>query len=85
LPVGWTQLTQAVARSTSTIYSVEHVFAQVPAAGNYDLVVRGFSTVGGADQSYGFAWWTVPEPGSMLTIVSVALFALRRTRRSRAA
>lgn len=83
LPAGWNNLTQAVAQSNSTMYSVEHIFSQVPAAGNYDLVVRGFSTVGGASQDYGFAWWTVPEPGSMLTIVSVALFALRRQRRTR--
>ena len=53
-----------MAQSTSSIYSFEHVFSQVPLAGNYDLVVRGFNTLGGNNQDYGFAWWTDPEPGS---------------------
>jgi hypothetical protein len=77
LPRGWNNLGQAIAKSISTIYSVEHIFEMVP-GGQYDLVVFGFATVGSVPQDYGLAWWTVPEPGTGLVIVVFALVALRR-------
>ncbi len=45
---------QAVASSTSTAQNVEHIFAQVPAAGDYELQVW----IGELNQVfYAIAWW----------------------------
>ena len=45
---------QAVASSTSTAWNLEHIFAQVPAAGNYELQVW----IGELNQVfYALAWW----------------------------
>jgi hypothetical protein len=77
LPVGWTSLADAVMKSISVQYSLEHIFAQIPTSGQYELVVHGWNAIGGAD-NYGLAWWTVPEPTSMLVIGGLATLVMRR-------
>ena len=55
LPVGWTDLSQAAdRRSISFVENVEHVFAQVPTTGNYEIVVNQSS---GGDEEFALAWW----------------------------
>jgi subtilisin family serine protease len=56
---------QAVASSTSTAWNLEHIFAPVPRAGNYELWV---SLIGGPSTvNYALAWWAGaderPAPG----------------------
>lgn len=77
LPVGWNNLGQAVSMSRSVNYSLEHIFAQVPADGQYELVVNGWNALGGAE-SYGLAWWTVPEPTTLGSLMFGSLLLLRR-------
>jgi hypothetical protein len=61
LPVGDTNLADAVAKSVGTVGTVEHIFAQVPSAGRYDIVVKQVNGIGLNDQElYGLAWWTLP-------------------------
>ena len=47
---------QAVAKSTSTEWNLEHIFASVPATGDYELWVtlNGMDFV---DVDYVLAWW----------------------------
>ena len=55
---------QAVASSTSTAWNVEHIFAEVPMPGNYDLLVT-LSEMNAVP--YAIAWWAGadarPAPG----------------------
>jgi hypothetical protein len=71
----------AVARSISSIYSVEHIFFQLDATKQYDILVRSLSTNTLA-QNYGLAWWTqaVPEPAASVLLLS-AILGLTRLRR----
>ena len=41
-------------RSISFVENVEHVFAQVPTSGNYEIVVTQGS---GGDEEFALAWW----------------------------
>lgn len=63
-------------------YSVEHIFAQVKATQQWDILVRRFGA-GAAPQNYALAWWSVPEPAtSVLCAAVVVAFAGRRRARS---
>lgn len=61
-------------------YSVEHIFAQVKATQQWDILVRRFGA-GATAQNYGLAWWGVPEPTSAaLALVAALALAPRRRR-----
>ncbi len=58
MPATSNDLSQAVAKSISTVMSVEHIFFDIPSAGNYKLVVHNNLTGGiGDSQNYAIAWW----------------------------
>ncbi|MCA9229762.1 MAG: S8 family serine peptidase [Planctomycetales bacterium] len=87
MPKGATSTAQAIAKSDSTLYSVEHIFAQIPAQGDYELWVQHN---GGTllDVDYGLAWWSVglsqiPEPTSLLLFALGAALLLPRHRTQR--
>jgi len=75
-----------VASSISDIDSTQQIFFQIPATGNYQLVVQQVGAIagGGLDQQYGVAWWAVPEPSSvLLTLLGVVPLGYRAYRRRR--
>jgi len=58
-----TNLDAAIARSTAFFDSVEHIFFQVPDAGDYKIVVAHDGNNGqGSFQGYGLAWWAGDGP-----------------------
>jgi hypothetical protein len=65
---------QIVWQSISDVDSVQQIFFQIPATGNYQLLVDQVgATAGGGVQEYGLAWWAVPEPSSeMLLLLGIA-------------
>jgi hypothetical protein len=66
MPTGSTDLDDAIALSNSTLYSEEHIFAQVPVTGPHSIWVRHVGGVAGElGQYYGLAWWTVPAPPAL--------------------
>lgn len=72
-----------VARSNSSIYSLEHIFFQVTDPGQYALIVFNaggpVTDLPGID--YGLAWWTViPTPGTASVLFGVGIVAFRRRR-----
>jgi hypothetical protein len=62
-------------------YSVEHIFANINATQQWDILVRRFGA-GAAAQNYALAWWSVPEPTSAALglLLGVAALTLRRER-----
>ncbi|MCI0640573.1 MAG: carboxypeptidase regulatory-like domain-containing protein [Gemmataceae bacterium] len=70
LPRGATSITQAVWRSTSTQYNVEHVFAGVLAGGEYEFWVRRSGNVP-YHHSYAVAWWGVPADPDPATVATI--------------
>ena len=85
VPKGATSTAEAVARSVSTIYTVEHIFFQLP-AGNAEYELWVEYSGGVTDPiDYGFSWWAmgisqIPEPHTLL-LISSALPALLLNRR----
>ena len=59
LPKFAASLTEAIAASTAAIGTVEHLFFQVPAAGEYEFWIRQHDEDVGVNQNYGVAWWAV--------------------------
>ena len=58
MPAASNDLSDAIAKSTSPVMSVEHIFFNIPAAGSYKLVVRNNPVGGiGDSQNYALAWW----------------------------
>ncbi len=57
MPAASNNLLEAIRASTSTVFSVEHIFFNIPSSGQYKLVVNQSS--GGLDESlfYSLAWW----------------------------
>lgn len=84
IPVGANALAASVARSTSTLYTVEHIFHQITAqdgAGMYEIWVR-HAAGNVAPQDYALAWWAVvPAPGSVTLILGGVLLVMRRPQR----
>jgi hypothetical protein len=78
------ELDQLVAQSASIYNNVEHLYFQVPADGDYALVVRWaaelFDLPGNTPNSefYGVAWHVVPEPGVMVLLLAGGFFLLGR-------
>ncbi len=66
MEVNETDLSQAVARSTTTEDNVEHIFSNNIVSGEYKIVVEHKSSFTGLDQQQDFAlaWWfgDLPEP-----------------------
>jgi subtilisin family serine protease len=60
LPVEAEDLSASVASSVSQVDSVEHIFQQIPATGQYKIRVVYQNRVNQADQSYAIAWWARP-------------------------
>jgi hypothetical protein len=56
MPAGGTDVSQAVARSTASDTSVEHIFFQISTPGMYEIWV-GQNSGGFAQQLYALAWW----------------------------
>lgn len=50
---------QAVAQSTATVGTIEHLFFQIPATGQYEFWIEQFDDDVGPTQDYGVAWWAV--------------------------
>lgn len=58
LPDGWTNVSEAGdATSIATDQNLEHIFVQVPATGNYEIVVRQVNGGPNDDVDFGLAWW----------------------------
>lgn len=60
LPTGEDNHTKYTCASISDTDSVEHIFCQVPASGEYKVRVQYRQRVNEAEQPYALAWWTVP-------------------------
>jgi len=53
----------AIAQSFSNDSTIEHLFFQIPATGNYDLIVEQFDAEAAAGgQPYAIAWWGAAVP-----------------------
>ena len=52
---------RSIASSVSDVDSVEHIFHRIPATGQYKIRVQFRTLVNLPVQSYGLAWWGVPE------------------------
>ena len=52
---------RSVASSVSDVDSVEHIFHRIPTTGRYKIRVQFRTLVNLPVQSYGLAWWGVPE------------------------
>jgi hypothetical protein len=59
LPAAETDLSKNVCASTSKVDSVEHIFCQVPATGQYKIHVSYRNQINEPQQPFGLAWWTV--------------------------
>lgn len=73
MPKGAKELSDYIWASISSLYSLEHIFFQLPETGDYEFWVRQLNAPLG-DQFYSLAWWAqpvVPEP-----IPEPATFAL---------
>jgi hypothetical protein len=89
LPHGDTNLADAIAESNSSIYSLEHIFFQLPATilnptqFDIEVLARDLTQTSALSQDYGLAWWTaVPEPATIALIAfgGAALLLCRRGR-----
>ncbi len=49
-------IANAISASTTTVDNLEHIFFEVPAAGNYKIRVQHAGGIGD-DQDYAIAWW----------------------------
>lgn len=58
-------IAQAVAKSTGSGTSVEHIFAKVETAGMYDILVEQSTSGLFGEQNYALAWWTRALPSSL--------------------
>jgi hypothetical protein len=61
LPAGATNKNQAISSSTSTVQNLEHIFASIPTAGNYEIWVELNDQSLFAQTEYALAWWAVPS------------------------
>jgi hypothetical protein len=62
VPAGMT-IDDAIATSLSNDSTIEHLFFQIPATGNYDLIVQQFDGEAAAGgQAYAVAWWAAGVP-----------------------
>jgi hypothetical protein len=59
MPVGWVDFSEALTGlfSVSSEDNVEHIFAEVPTSGNYEIVVNHFQGGLATDQKFALAWW----------------------------
>lgn len=64
LPADENDLNKAVWSSQSSVDSVEHLWATIPATGRYKIRVKFRDAVHEPSQSYAIAWWTVPSDTS---------------------
>jgi hypothetical protein len=63
MPAASNDLSQAIAKSISSVMSVEHIFFNIQGMGNYKLVVRNNPNGGIGDlQNYALAWWYGTAP-----------------------
>ena len=86
LPHGDTNLADAIATSNSSLYSLEHIFFQLPAGlgtnlFDIEVLARDLTQTTALSQDFGLAWWTavVPEPASfVLAMMGVASIIVAR-------
>jgi Subtilase family len=57
LPAGSTDTSEAIAASLSNDSTIEHLFFQIPATGQYEIWVEQFDSDLGDGQDYAIAWW----------------------------
>src|SRR5581483_4581840 len=80
LPQGDSDLTHAIASSTSSLYTIEHLFFKLTETGYYDLWVRESQAGPLISDFYGLAWRAVaavPEPNAIPLLLAAALFGLK--------
>lgn len=61
LPADSNDTNKSVCSSISDVDSIEHIFCPVPSNGRYKIRVQYRKQVNQDTQSYGLAWWTVPQ------------------------
>jgi hypothetical protein len=59
LPKGATDFDNPIAQSISTDSTIEHIFAQIPTTGEYEIWVHQFDNDIGIGQNYALAWWAM--------------------------
>jgi hypothetical protein len=64
MPMGATSLDDAIALSDSAGNTFEHLFAQIPATGQYEFWINQFSSNLGDGQDYAVAWWADAVKGT---------------------
>jgi hypothetical protein len=57
MPMGATSLDDRIALSQSSGSTIDHLFAQIPATGQYEFWVNQFGNSLGGGQNYAVAWW----------------------------
>jgi hypothetical protein len=66
MPATSTNFMDAISSSISTVQNVEHIFFNIPAAGDYKLVVfNNFENGIGDNQNYALAWWFGNPPSDL--------------------
>lgn len=58
MPVGETDIENAITASISTVMNLEHIFFQIPTTQKYEIWVNQFGSQLGEPQEYALAWWT---------------------------
>ena len=80
LPIDATDISEHIWASLSLVDPLEHIFFKIPETNEYKFWVHQFTEPLG-DQSYGVAWWAIPEPPTiMLFIFGVCSILLWRKR-----
>jgi hypothetical protein len=58
MPLGATDLGDAIAKSVSGEMNLEHIFFEIPTTQQYEIWVHQFNSPFGDVQDYALAWWT---------------------------
>jgi hypothetical protein len=75
MPVGATSLDDRIALSQSSGSTIDHLFAQIPATGQYEFWINQFNDNVFDGQNYAIAWWAdaAPTHASLGTMTAMEL------------